>query len=369
MRRGPPWEPVPTPARLLAAQAAADKAAIAALPQGTPGWKAARYGYVSASTAAKAAGLLGPAAQRAWVTDMVWPEYAGLTGFAASMAAVGTANENVAASVYGRHRYEAAGDGLRRLVRQGFQVHPTLPWLGASPDLLIHERADDEAAGRRPPAANPHHLWDPYVVEHPAGAAAFLAGWSEEEAEEEAEAAAAAAATEEDEPRILIGEIKCVAAKHQLFYSANPKHARYGLSVEYYTQIQVLMEVFDLEAADVIVHTKAATQVTRFGRNRAFWAEDLLPALDHAFQTLFLPRLLERAEGRESPPQARPAPSVSSLFAGEGDEGTAAAAAVASGPPAARPGRRPVVAAAQLPASWWTSAPLPLSTAPSTAKK
>ena len=169
--------------------------------------------------------------------------------------------------------------------------------------------------------------------------------------------------------RILIGEIKCVAAKHQLFYSANPKHARYGLSVEYYTQIQVLMEVFDLEAADVIVHTKAATQVTRFGRNRAFWAEDLLPALDHAFQTLFLTRLLERAEGRESPPQARPAPSVSSLFAGEGDEGTAAAAAVASGPPAARPGRRPVVAAAQLPASWWTSAPLPLSTAPSTAKK
>ena len=177
--RGPAWTDVPTPARLLAAQAtltAEDRARIAGAAQGGPDWKRARYGVASGSTAIKAAGMRGPAAQRAWLVDMVWPEYAGLDGFAARMAAVGTAGEPIAASVYTIDRkvdaHHAYTTGVVDVRTTGFCIHPRIPWLGSSPDLII-----EEPVGARPeptdPPHNAHHSHPPYVINHPQGVRAF----------------------------------------------------------------------------------------------------------------------------------------------------------------------------------------------------
>ena len=294
-RRGPSWGAVPTPTQLLEAQAAANATAIAALPQGGNDWKRARYGYMSGSIAADAAGLMGPAKQRNWLIDAVWPEYSGLDGFAARMAAVGTAGEPVAKSVYEAHR---APERVRCELT-GFCVHPTETWLGSSPDLLIHEpKTPLHARSAAAPPSNPYWLAEPYVIEHADGPAAFVAA---------ANGAAALplmpTTASSVEYTTGTGEIKCIASAAQCFYSENPRHKRYGIPVQYYVQIQIECEVLGTEWNDFIVHLPGKTQVTRFYRNREYFQAELLPALRAAYFEMFLPQLEARASGKLTEPQ------------------------------------------------------------------
>ena len=284
--RGPAWD-VPTPAQLLTAQAKANTAAIAALPQGSDDWKRARYGYMSGSIAAHAAGFMGPAAQRSWLVDAVWPEYAGLYGSAARYAAIGTRGEPVAKSVYEAHR--AAESVACELT--GFCVHPTETWLGSSPDLVIREPKGLTHATQTP-CSNPHWQHEPYVIAHADGPDAFVA-----------RAAPKPPVTAAIEYVTGTGEIKCIASAAQEFYSANPRYKKYGIPLQYYIQIQIECEVLNANWNDFIVHLPAQTQVIRFYRNRAYFNDELLPALRSAYFDLFLPQLEARATGKLTEPQ------------------------------------------------------------------
>ena len=284
-KRGPAWD-VPSSAQLLAAQACANPGAIAALPQGSDDWKAARYGYMSGSIAASAAGFMGPAAQRSWLVDAVWPEYAGLYGAAARYAAIGTRGEPVAKAVYEAHR---AAEKNVRCELTGFCVHATETWLGSSPDLVIYEPVSAATAAT---CANAHWSREPYVIAHAEGPDAFVK--SKPFATPVSDGAALVKGT---------GEIKCIASAAQEFYSENPRHKRYGIPLQYYVQIQIECEVLDAEWNEFIVHLPTRTQVTRFHRNRQYFQTELLPALRHAYFELFLPQLDARSSGKLYEPQ------------------------------------------------------------------
>ena len=105
------------------------------LEQGTDEWKIARLGYVSASNldAVMAKGKSGEAITRKKYKVRLAAER--LTGeitesYSNSAMEWGVVNEEKAAMAY-----EVSKDTL--LDRTGFWKHPTIPWLGCSPDRLV----------------------------------------------------------------------------------------------------------------------------------------------------------------------------------------------------------------------------------------
>jgi len=105
------------------------------LEQGTDEWKRARLGYVSASNldAVMARGKSGEAITRKKYKVRLAAER--LTGeitesYSNSAMEWGVVNEEKAAMAY-----EVSKDTL--LDRSGFWKHPTIPWLGCSPDRLV----------------------------------------------------------------------------------------------------------------------------------------------------------------------------------------------------------------------------------------
>ena len=105
------------------------------LEQGTDEWKIARLGYVSASNldAVMARGKSGEAITRKKYKVRLAAER--LTGeitesYSNSAMEWGVVNEEKAAMAY-----EVSKDTL--LDRTGFWKHPTIPWLGCSPDRLV----------------------------------------------------------------------------------------------------------------------------------------------------------------------------------------------------------------------------------------
>ena len=105
------------------------------LEQGTDEWKLARLGYVSASNldAVMARGKSGEAITRKKYKVRLAAER--LTGeitesYSNSAMEWGVVNEEKAAMAY-----EVSKDTL--LDRTGFWKHPTIPWLGCSPDRLV----------------------------------------------------------------------------------------------------------------------------------------------------------------------------------------------------------------------------------------
>jgi putative phage-type endonuclease len=105
------------------------------LEQGTDEWKLARLGYVSASNldAVMARGKSGEAITRKKYKVRLAAER--LTGeitesYSNSAMEWGVVNEEKAAMAY-----EVSKDTF--LDRTGFWKHPTIPWLGCSPDRLV----------------------------------------------------------------------------------------------------------------------------------------------------------------------------------------------------------------------------------------
>lgn len=280
---------VPTSADLLESLRVTEteRDAIAAFPQGGKEWLLSRQGRLTASRFAAAAGHLSPSESTRVLKDMVWPEDAGLEGFAASLAQYGTDNEPVARRVYLHDRARA---GLPRYAKPGCTVSLVgllvsleHGWLGASPDFVVDEPAD--ALHPCPKPANAHHSWDPVVVPHAGldmtkdpevppvptdGSVAIVRG---------------------------CGEIKCPAAVKQ-FYSVKKEHARHGIPAQYYDQIQGAMAVNGWPWCDFVVYTPEATQITRLWRNENYWKIVLFPALERFYFNRFLPLLGLRREGK-----------------------------------------------------------------------
>ncbi len=287
------WPPTCSVAELVESLQVDDeqRAAIAALPQGSPEWLAARRGRLTASNFGAAAGRQGRAKQLDLIRHMVWPETAALTGFVQRMAQYGTQHESVARHIYATDR--ARGNPLYtspsvRIYETGLLVSVSHGWLGASPDFVVEEPVGARAPPVTPPA-NIFHEHDPYVIEHECGHHFFLAG-----------------ADAPPEPGGAVvqgcGEIKCPAAAVKVFYSEKgAQHARYGFPDFYYDQIQGAMAINSWPWCDTVVYTPTRTQVIRFRRNTRYWSTSLFPALEEFYFQMYLPVLERRVAGLLTP--------------------------------------------------------------------
>ena len=278
-----------TSAALLARQAAVgpeERERIAALSQDDPQWLWERWGVLSASNYWAASGAGGPRAKQELLREMVWPEDSRLR-FGSVATNYGKAHEAVAVELYvtdrraGTNRNYAhpqCNTSLRGLV-----LHPTHPWLGASPDLVVEEREGARPPPATPPA-NPHHLHDPYVVSYPHGADMY------------AMTHRLGSNGDLGGPTVVgCAEVKCIASKNLLFYSELPANAKYGVCPKYYYQMQGQMECGEWPWNDLIVYLPTRLQVTRFWRDRKFWDEDLFPKLRSFYFDMFLPAVDARA--------------------------------------------------------------------------
>ena len=265
------------------------KAALAALPQGSKEWLRARWGRLTASNFGAAAGYHLPGAREKLLQAMLWPEtHAKLQGFAARAAAHGSANEAVARDLYVAHRRHVARDGLLDVWETGLLVSLAHGWMGASPDFLFTEH--QQPAPREPAAAPEGVPCQPrYMIHNRTTCAAVAADFS-------------VAATEPASPVTTMtttacGEIKCPYTGR--LYSESGKHnATGGLPKYYYAQIQALMAQEGLPFCDVVVHVEDRTEVKRFPHNAHFYAEDLLPKVTSFYFEDFAPRLNARLQGR-----------------------------------------------------------------------
>ena len=259
---------------------------ISLLKQGSEEWLHARYGRLTASNFGAAAGNHLPGARKKLLENMLWPEFAKLTGMAAKFAAYGTQHESVAREVYAADR-QSRGNACLRVFETGLLVSLEHGWLGSSPDFVVEECT---AIHERPagPLANEHHSRQPYIISHPHGAALFIKNTP-----------ACSGGPSSEEPHTITqgcGEIKCPAT-HTL-YSRSEKHAVYGFPAYYYDQIQGIMAINNWPWCDTVVHTPHETEVIRFHANEAYWREDLFPKLRRFYYEDFLPRLSLRIKGK-----------------------------------------------------------------------
>lgn len=230
------------------------------------------------------------------LVDMVWPEHAGLTGFAQKFAQYGTDHEDIARQVYMADRSSRClpeyADPRFSLEETGLMVNVEHGWLGSSPDFVVNE-----PRGARPlPSVSPvnsHHLHDPYVVEHPMGFRSFLSTFPV--------SSIVPTAGEGVEWVQGCGEIKCPAAAAKVLYSSQAQHSKYGFPEYYYDQIQGAMSLNNWSFCDVVVYTPTKTEVTRFFKDDEYWTGTLFPALRSFYFNEFLPALQLRVDGKLEP--------------------------------------------------------------------
>lgn len=268
---------------------------IAALKQGSPEWKASRYGRLTASNFGAAAGHHVPGSRRKLLEAMLWPEHHALDGRAAQFAAYGTLNEPVARDVYITDR-KSRGVSCVRVFETGLLVSLEHGWLGSSPDFIVEEYT--ELHERKPsclPIPNSHHSRMPYTIDHLQGAHHFIENTP--------------LIDPPAEPFVHTltrgcGEIKCPAT--QKLYSQSPKHAKYGFPEYYYDQIQGIMAINSWPWCDTVVYTPYQTEVIRFDASPEYWEKELFPALKDFYFNDFLPRLNLRVQGKLGPGQIDP---------------------------------------------------------------
>lgn len=267
---------------------AAGRDAIAAIPQRTLEWKAARVGRLTASNFGAAINQGPPGSQRTLLLNMLYPELSELKGKAKEFAKWGTDMEPVARDVYELHRREAmeaksvGGGACLRVYETGLLVCVERGWLASSPDFVVEEPRDGHERGTdSAPPANEFHERAPYKIPTPAFQGRTWTG--------------PPARTDFDAIRGC-GEIKCPAT-HKL-YSSDPKHAKYGFPAYYYAQIQGVCAINGWPFCDVVVFTPTVTEITRFYRNAVYWDEVLLPGLTKFYFKDFLPRMQLKAQGR-----------------------------------------------------------------------
>ncbi len=285
------------------------QAAIASFPQRSLEWKQARYGRLTSSNFAAASGQMGQAKRTALLKDMVWPEFAGLTGFASKMAQHGVDHEDIARDVFVVDRLTNGSghfstDARICIKETGLLVSLTDGWLACSPDFVMQEPKNCRIAETAP--ANPHHVFPPYRIPLPKGYEEYLSARSavlQGGVQTDADDASTEWVT-------VSGEIKCPAYGDKQLYSETGKHVEFGFPKHYIPQIQGVMNLMGWMFTDTVVFTPAAVEVTRFRKDDAYWRDILYPALHKFYFNDFLPLLELRCQGKLEPgcivPAARP---------------------------------------------------------------
>jgi len=211
---------------------------IALIPQGTPAWLTARKHRLTASNFGAAAGMNKYKTPNGLLKDMLWNSF---TGNAATRW--GSAHEHVARAQYvdQMQREIEAGTSAYTSIRveeSGLHVNPARPWLGSSPDGVVHVTTHDGTSHR------------------------FLL------------------------------EIKCPFRK--VFYEP-------AVPLYYLCQIQGVMANMELPYCDFVVWTPRAMQITRVAFDEVFWTNTLLPKLDHFYFQRYLPLVIAKHNGQLEP--------------------------------------------------------------------
>ena len=213
-------------ARLEVSQAEAD--CIVLFEQGTPEWLASRVGRLTASNFGAAAGMNKYTSPRALLKQMLWGEFKGNAA-----TRYGSAHEDTA-----RQEYVAvkSTEGVQlRVEETGLVINPARPWMGNSPDGIIHVTHADGSVERG------------------------------------------------------LLEIKCPF--RQQFYTPDP------VPSYYFAQIQGTMGNLSLPWCDFVVWTPTAIQVTRVPFDATFWETKLLPALTTFYFDMYVPLAVAKENG------------------------------------------------------------------------
>lgn len=211
-----------------------EAASVSNIPQGTSAWLDVRKFRLTASNFGAAIGHNKYKSPRGLLRDMLWNKFKGNAA-----TRWGTMHETTARDMYIAAMQRGVRNGESpytsvRVEEKGLQIHPKLPWLGSSPDGVVHVST---------PGGHTHQ---------------FLL------------------------------EIKCPFKKS--FYS--PTVPSY-----YNCQIQGMMAIMGLPYCDFVVWVPGRMQVTRVQFDAHFWETTLLPGLTNFYFNLYVPALLAKAKG------------------------------------------------------------------------
>jgi len=208
--------------------------AIAHIPQGSQAWLNARKNRITASNFGAAVHMNKYKSPRGLLKDLLWNTFKGNTA-----TRWGSEHEDVARDAYVAHirREIEAGRSEYTSIRveeTGLHVNPELPWLGSSPDGIVHVTLRDGSTRR------------------------FLL------------------------------EIKCPFGKK--FY--DPPVPSY-----YNCQIQGVMATMGLPHCDFVVWIPGNMQITRVNFDADFWQHQLYPGLFGFYHNSYLPLIVAKHNG------------------------------------------------------------------------
>ena len=248
------------------------------LPQRSDEWKTARKYRLTASNFGTAAGHNKYTSPDAYLKELVWPELNPFLGNEATRW--GTFMEELACSEYTVFRQREWRDAYTTTLRRGellpfgitempfkvehagLIVNPAAPWLGVSPDGLVHTK-------------------DPDTGEDVMGLLEIKAPWT------------------------------------QTIYAEQDKYADVlfpgipaGIPPQYYDQIQGVMALAGLPWADFCVWTPSQIHVRRYTFDEAYWRDTLLPRLEAFYFERYIPAVQLKEAGKLKPGQISPSLDV-----------------------------------------------------------
>lgn len=207
---------------------------IANIPQGTQRWLDARKNRLTASNFGAAIGMNRYKSPKGLLKDMLWNTFKGNIA-----TRWGSEHEDVARDAYLAHvRADiAAGKGDYASIEveeTGLHINPDRPWLGSSPDGVVH------------------------VTKRDGTKESFLL------------------------------EIKCPYRK-KFYEPAVPDY--------YMCQIQGVMANMQLPHCDFVVWIPGDLQITRVAFDTEFWEKTLFPGLEHYYFQRYLPAIVAKHNG------------------------------------------------------------------------
>lgn len=215
-----------------------DSQRIEKIPQGTQAWLDARKNRLTASNFGAAIGMNRYKSPTGLIRDSLWCNFRGNAA-----TRWGSEHEDIARDAYVERVQREIDEGTSqftsiRVEETGLFVNPATPWLGSSPDGIVH------------------------VTTRDGGSHKFLL------------------------------EIKCPFRK--AFYSDT-------VPTYYNCQIQGVMANMDLPYCDFVVWTPTGMQVTRVPFDKEFWEGTLFPGLEKFYKERYLPAIVAKANGLLAP--------------------------------------------------------------------
>lgn len=255
-----------------------EAARIRDLPQRSDEWKQARGKRLTASNFGTAAGHNEHTTPDAFLLQLLWPELEQYRFEGNQCTRWGTFFETLACSEYTVFRQREWRDmhmaqlrrgellphgvtemsEVLRVEHSGLIVNPAAPWLGVSPDGLVHAK-------------------DPDTGEDVCGLLEIKAPWS--------------MTIYETQDKYATSKYKGIPA---------------GIPPYYYDQIIGVMALAGLPWADFCVWTPSALSVRRYVFDEAYWLGTLLPKLEAFYFERYVPALQLKEAGKLRPGELSP---------------------------------------------------------------